>query len=279
MAKATKTKELVKAPNQGMTEWEKELALAAQEGAETVAGLSSSSFISIRNGVMSVNGAPVPGNQIVVVITDFVLENTFYPDGFDPDDVVPPTCYAFGRKAKEMGPHDDAEAKQNELCVDCPHNAWGSAEKGRGKACKNRARLMVVSAGDLSKDEEFTPFEDAGNFTSQTQMTLKIPPTSLSSFKEYVDKLKNTALRPCWAVYTLIKVVPDPKNQFVVTFQDVDKPSDRELLTVLKKLHEDATKVIEQPYTVKDEEEAPAPKKGGVGKGVKVKSVGRGGKL
>jgi hypothetical protein len=51
-----------------------------------------------------------------------------------------------------MGPHPSMQADanfqpQSDLCKTCEHNQWGSADKGRGKACQNRRRLTMIPAG------------------------------------------------------------------------------------------------------------------------------------
>src|ERR1700761_5118895 len=115
--------------------------------------LVGGTFISTRGGTLSIGEEVLPGNQMVVIVLDVVNENTFYDNKFDPDNRQPPLCYAFGRSADEMAPHESMQVDleyfqpQAETCSVCPHNAWGSAEKGRGKACQNRRRIALIPAG------------------------------------------------------------------------------------------------------------------------------------
>lgn len=94
------------------------------------------------------------GTEVRVVVVDFCSANRFYPGQYDPGNVVPPVCWAFGDVIDEMQPEEAAPEKQSELCKKCPHNEWGSS--GRGKACKNTRELAVVLADEL-EDPDYEP--------------------------------------------------------------------------------------------------------------------------
>ena len=110
--------------------WEKELAESAREQvqSEDTAALGGGRFFSIRAGQLSIDDAPLPGNQMAVVILDSIMENVYYEEGFDPDVRTPPTCFAFGRDAETMGPPDEVDkhdefTRQSDLCKDCPQRS------------------------------------------------------------------------------------------------------------------------------------------------------------
>jgi len=239
----TETKELVR--------WDEELAAAAKaaQAAAAQAG-GGGNFISIKGGVLSVDGNPVPNNALAGVVVDFVMENKFFASDYDPDSPTPPSCYAFGRTKEEMGPHDEAEDKQSEQCEGCPQNEFGTSDRGRGKACKNTYRLLVLPAGELDREGRFSPPEGPEDLKGPLY-SLSVPPTSLKAFGGYVKQLSGN-LRPPWAVFTLIRIVPDPKTQVAVTFESLGNAA-TELLTQLRARHVEGERTIETPYPKAEE--------------------------
>ena len=98
-----------------------------------------------------------------VVILDSILENIHYDGEYDSDNVQGPDCFAFGRSDEEMAPHEaviTAGTQVHDNCVDCPSNEWGSAEKGKGKDCRNTRRIAMILAGKFDKSGEFILEED-----------------------------------------------------------------------------------------------------------------------
>src|SRR5574337_71349 len=105
---------------------------------EKPTGFNSS--ITIRGGVMMVDKNKVKDNELDVVILAAVHENQWYTSKFDPDSIQTPDCYAIGAEEEGLAPHADSADKQgdeNGMCANCEHNKMGSADTGRGKACKN----------------------------------------------------------------------------------------------------------------------------------------------
>ena len=69
--------------------WDDELAKMAQVAAdmeETVTG----QFFSLKGGILSWNDAPVPNNEMAVIILDSILENVFYEGAYDPENIQGP---------------------------------------------------------------------------------------------------------------------------------------------------------------------------------------------
>lgn len=110
--------------------------------------------IDQKTGNLIAPGDIVLGEEARIVVVDFCTSNKYYPGAYDPGNIVPPVCFAFGDVIDEMVPEEEAPEPQNEDCKTCPHNQWGS--NGRGKACKNARELAVVLADEL-EDPDYEP--------------------------------------------------------------------------------------------------------------------------
>jgi len=196
---------------------------------------------------------------MAVVILDSVLENVYYVEDFDPEAPSAPTCYAFGRDEKTIAPHGEVEKPQCASCVDCEWNKWASSARGRGKACRNRRRLAVIPAGTLDAAGRFTAFNEPEAYEAQQVVYLALPPTSINGFGGFVKQVAGALQRPPHGIFTKVKLVPDNKTQFKVTFEALG-PVPRELLPVVMKRHTEVQQVIEFPYAAKTEVPVAKPK-------------------
>lgn len=236
-----------KKPGTAMMRWDEELAKEANAQATAEKGVALGNFFSFRGGQLSYQGQPIKGNTMDVIILDFVLENQYYSEQeFDPDNPQSPSCYAFGRVEEDMAPHVESTDKQNEACAGCPQNVFGSAAKGRGKACKNTRRIAVIPADALKNS-----IEDA------EVGYIRLPVTSCKGWGAYVNKLKDVIKRPTWAVITTVELVPDPNNQIAVLFSLRDK-IDNEHLEALRNRSKEMAKAIEFPYPKNADRPKPA---------------------
>src|ERR1039458_338531 len=135
-----------------MVKWDEKFAAMAKKSSKIVSSIGGdSNFIKLQSGVLQYQGAAIPGNTMDVVVIDHVLLNMLYVGKFDSANPTSPVCFAFGEVASEMTPHEDSHTPQNnnEGCATCEHNEFGSADTGRGKACKNSVRLALISINDL----------------------------------------------------------------------------------------------------------------------------------
>lgn len=211
-------------------------------------------FISLRGGLMSLNDIPLPGNQLVGIILDRVVENAYYEGAFDPDNPMPPKCWALGDKPSEMGPPDFSDSPyfeaQADKCVECPKFIFGSSNTGRGKACKEKRRIALLKAGEVKKvKRSYEPFiyDTYEDYEEADILVLRLPVTSLKRFKEYVRSLsQNYGLHPM-AFYSLIFVEPHPKYQFQVGFELIGEVPE-ELYPLLFKRQEEARQLLLQPF-------------------------------
>lgn len=266
-----------------LTNWDEELAAAAQAAAAMEESTVTGSFFSIKAGVLTWQDSPIPGNQMAAIILDSVLENNYFGSEYDPDARQAPTCFAFGRDEKSIEPHEAVDEnegfeRQHGACHGCPKNEFGTAERGHGKACQNRRRLAIISGGTLNpKTDEFTPIEDEAAIANATLGFMKLPVMSVKGYAAYVKNLAGALRRPAFAMFTKVSVVPDPKSQFRVVFEALQEvPS--ELLTAIKRRVDEAQSSIIFPYQAVSGEEFEQAKPGAKSKarGAKAQPPGRG---
>lgn len=258
----------------GLAKWDEQLAqyatALAQEQQNTGSGIPT---FSLKSGVLSLGEDQLPGNEMAVIILDGIHVNKYYAEGYDPDSRSPVTCYAFGRDPLTMAPHPEVVERgqqQADACSECPMNRFGSAEKGRGKACGNRARVLCIPAGNFKKGGEFVPINDLEHYQTAQAAFLDLPVMSAGEYAKYVKQLAGALHRPPFAVVTHVKVVPDAKSQFRVTFEAIEEVGPA-LIEALISRHEEAKQIVTQPLRL-DAEEEEAPR----GRGGKAKTAPKG---
>jgi hypothetical protein len=254
MARASKT-----STSKAITTWDEELAKQAEVAADMESSSATGQFFSLKGGMLSWNDAPLPGNQMAVVILDSIIENTYYQEAYDPDSPSGPSCFAFGRDEKTMGPHDQVVAlglNQSPDCDSCPMNQWGSADKGRGKACRNSRRLAMIPAGSFSRSGEFELIDDLEHYETADVGYMKIPPTSITGYATFVKQTAGALRRPPHGIITKVRVVPDSKSQFKVVFEPIMNVPN-ELMGAIMKRNGEAKSLIDFPYQPNDVEEQP----------------------
>lgn len=246
MAKAKK-------PGTALVNWEAEFKNLAKEDAKDIE-VGQGKYLSLKGGILSFGGAKIPDNELSCVLLGWTRVNAYYdPDiAYNPENPSSPICYAFGRKEKEMAPHEAAPDKQESGCAGCPLNEFGSGQNGKSKACKNSIRLALIAATDLE------------DLSAAEVVYLNVPPTSMKNVLFYLkNELGGKQERPFWSVVTTVKPVPDAKNQFSVTFACEELIEDTDLFPELKEMAEAATAGLEAPFPVKEKEPEPVKGKGG----------------
>lgn len=257
------------APSTAIVNYDEEFAAAAASAAAMEANAGGGQFFGTRGGILTWDKNPVEGNQMAVIIADHLLTNVFYEGSFDPDNPQNPKCFALGKVEADMKPHltvFQAEQEEHETCAGCSRNEWGSADKGKGKACKNSRRLSLLSAGQVDRDGRLKKLVDLEELKVQPFGYLNLPVTSIKGWAAYVKQLAATIGYPPHGVVTLIKVVPDPKSQFKITFSALSK-LESAYLPIMSARHKEAEKTIDFPFALGErEQQAQAP----AGKGGKV---------
>lgn len=250
-----------------ITKWDEELAKQAADSAAMEANAGGGQFFSVKGGVLTWNDAPVPGNQMGVVILDSILENTYYPEKFDPDNIASPSCFAFGRDDKTMVPHANVMAagtNESDKCLGCPMNEWASADTGKGKACKNTRRLALVPAGTFNAAGKFEPIDDLEHYLTTPVGFMKLPVTSVKGYAGFVKQVAGALKRPPHGLITKVKVVADAKTQFKVVFEALS-PLGNQFLPNIMKRRDEVMATIDFPYQPREEKpagEKPAAPKG-----------------
>lgn len=232
--------------------------------------LTSGAVLSTRGGTLSVGDEVLPGNQACVIVLDSLRENTYYADKFNPDLPAAPICYAFGRgpeAEEEMAPHESMQVDlhyfkpQAQDCKTCQWNEWGSADKGRGKACQNRRRLALIPAGFYSpkrgsRDFDLEIFNDPKHFQTADIVFAKLPVLSVKNWAKYVNQIATNFHRPPHGVITRLFLEPDAQAQYKLDFEMIEEvPND--LAQIIMDRHEAALKQTIQGYKP-PEERAPA---------------------
>lgn len=233
--------------------------LKAEAKAVTAVEHASGSKISLRSGVLSYLGTPVPDNKLDVVILDFAYEATYYEGSWDPESPENPRCFAISRipQDQEMAwpiPHETIPEPMSQTCLECPKNEWGSDFKDgkarRGKACKEKRRLVVIPASSLKSVEEVLAAEVA---------TLSVPVTSVKRWQKFCSDIDSLYERPPFGVLTQLSTKPNPKNQFDLIFTVIGTIDDSNIGMAVMKKRKAAESALLEPFGVNTEigEEAP----------------------
>lgn len=127
------------------------------------------------------------------IIVDFVYFNAYYPDAYDPNNIVPPTCFAIHPDPTGAVPSKNSPELQDASCQTCWANQFGTA--GKGKACKNSIKVAMLPP-DADAD---TPF-----------MLVNVSATALKPFAAYLSAVLRLQ-RPPYTVTTDITCDPNFK--------------------------------------------------------------------
>jgi hypothetical protein len=234
------------------SDWAAELAAKAKDVA--AAERAPVGKISLKGGILSYMDQPAKGNVLDCVILLHAYENVWYKDRYDPNKIVNPNCFAVGLSDDKMVPHENVKEPIHASCSGCPYNQWASDPNGgRGKACKERRRLILLPANALESVETVKKAELA---------LVGVPVMSVKNWAIYVNLLAGTANIPPYAAVTRLSTERDPKAQFKLTFEPQSVIADPAILRAVEDRMEDARKAALTPYDA-PEDAAPAPEQKG----------------
>jgi hypothetical protein len=231
--------------------WQAEMAARATKLAKAESIVSGFKRLGTRGGVLTVDDTPVKGNSLRVVVVAAVREYAYYEGKYDAQNPQPPSCYAFADpeevEEQDMKPHEAVESKQSHGCLSCWANEFGSADTGRGKACKNTRRLAVVTEDS---------FESAAALEAAEVRSITLPVTSVKNWGKFVNKLATDMELPYYAVVCNLSLVPDAVKQFQVVFEFCETVEfTAETYEAFKELSSKAMTELMRPYPTVEEME------------------------
>lgn len=208
--------------------YEEQLAKEAAEIAKRIAAPTGDRIRFNANRAF-ITPDNMEGEELEVVIVDFVSSNLFYGGPYDRDNPQPPGCFAIGPEPSMLVPSRNSPNRQADTCATCPNNQFGSSSNGKGKACKNTRLLALVPASALDTPKEEAPI-----------WVLSVPPTSLKAFDSYAHSLAAKHKTVPAGVITNISL--DPASSFAAPRFRVVRPLQSKELGVFLSRREEAEK-------------------------------------
>lgn len=156
--------------------------------------IKGKSFAVVRDGKRTIVTRPddpeAPANYVdaVFVKSNPALTKVFYLKGYEEGSAAKPDCFSNDGVRPDPG----APAPQAKSCATCPHNAFGSGQNGKGKACSDTRRVAVVALSSLDDP-----------------MLLRIPAGSFKNLAKYASYLSARNIKSVAAVLTRIKFDAD----------------------------------------------------------------------
>lgn len=124
---------------------------------------------------------PLNSIEVVILAAPNHLSKTWYESGWTDGATAAPDCASSDGEVPDAG----VPKKQNDVCITCKWNAFGSrpampgqTQTFKGKACSDNKRLAVVPLGDIMNEQFGGP------------MLLRCPPASLSDIANLGALLK-----------------------------------------------------------------------------------------
>ena len=120
----------------------------------------------VRTKLLTDDGDPLAAVRVVIIKAAPGLSKVFYREGYDEDESAgaKPDCFSHDG----VKPDSSVSTPEAKTCAVCPHNAWGSGNNGKGRACSDSKRIAVAAEGALDKP-----------------MLLRVPPASLKGLAEF----------------------------------------------------------------------------------------------
>lgn len=226
-----KKKSMVKRKGSAMatSKFEERMMEAAQNDAARTGASSETNIMSIRGGKFTFQGENL-GNELKLIILGHVYSKEYYDGKFDPDNPVPPACFALSEDMKLIkGPDGTSPAPQADLCKDCEQNEWGSSGFGQSKACGAKVTFAVLDP-DGATDEDYE------------HAVMRVGVNSMLNFDKYVKGLSSKLNLPAFGVVT--NVVFDEESTNPILEFSLDEVIDNE--EVLESLFERREGLIEE---------------------------------
>lgn len=232
-------------------------------GGFSVVSIKGKQFSVVKDGDRSIiedprTGDPATSIQVAILRVNPGLSKAYYTGGYQEGVESKPECFSNDG----VRPDANSPEPQAKSCAGCPFNAFGSANNGKGKACRDTKRMAIATVDNLEEP-----------------MMLRVPATSLKNLAAYGKLLTEKGVGTSF-VATRIGFDPQSTHQ-VLTF----KPTgflDEETVVAIEGLQDDETilqitgertsapqeapvarpkptVVKAAPVIEEDEDEAPAP--------------------
>lgn len=264
MATKSKGKVIPINPTQhAVVPWDEEMEPYGKQAQAMVASVQSGRYLSTRTGIISFQGQQI-GNTVDIIVLDSVLENSYYEDRFEAGNIKAPVCFAMARHAQDMKPFEGCDKPQNTQCRGCNWNEFGTADTGRGKACKNAARIALFPV---------TEDMDAASIAKSQIYYLRTTVTSTRDWWSYFNA-DIISQKGRSNVITRVTLTPDARNQFSMGFETVDQLPPDVIRAVRSRLVEAEQDIMHTLGNNTKEEEQPkrAPEKRAYAGAVKQKA-------
>lgn len=213
-------------------------SVAASKAALSKLPATSGNFLSFRGGTITLGGVLQP-NPMPVVILAHGFERTYYSRMYQPDVLTSPDCYSFDGVA----PHEDAETPQADACARCEFNQFGTAQNGKGKACKEGARFAMIHADYIESPELVA---------SAPIVQARLSVLNSKVFRGFIEALGE---QPLWLDITQIRCQPDPKSQYATSFSKAGVAIDEDVLDAIAARLDEAEKLVTTPYPKVEEQQ------------------------
>jgi hypothetical protein len=227
-----------------------------------VVSIKGKQFSVVKEGDRTIiedprTGDPASSIQVAIVRVNPGLSKAYYGKGYQEGVEAKPDCFSNDG----LRPDANAPEPQAKSCSNCPFNAFGSADNGKGKACRDTKRLAIATVDNLDE-----------------AMMLRVPATSLKNLAQYGKLLTEKGV-DTRMVATRIGFDPHSTHQ-VLTFKPVGF-LDEETVLEIERLQEDEAilqitgervtaaapepqaarpkPTLVKPAVEEDEDEAPAP--------------------
>lgn len=205
--------------------YEEQMANEAAEIAKRIAAPSGDRIRGNSNrGFITPDG--MEGEELEVIILDFVSANLFYDRPYNKDAPEVAACFAIGSEPSTLEASDNSPDKQSDSCNICPLNVFGSALTGKGKACKNTRQIAITPANDLTADSPVWVFS--------------VSPGALKAYDSYVSSLAGKHKTSPVGVVT--KMTMDQNVTYSSPKFEVVRPITPEEFQVAMSLREEARK-------------------------------------
>lgn len=225
-----------------MADIEKQLAIEAEDISNVEPSYGGTN-ISTAGKRFVVNDTQLP-DPLRVIIVAHAFTNTWYDAAWDPNDPSPPACFALADVPMDMAPNEKSPNVQAPACDECELNEFGSAPTGKGKACQNGRRLIVMMADDNADNPQLA--------------TLHVSSTGIKAYGQYVRGLAKIHKRPPHGVVT--EFTFNEGFDFPSLVATLVSPiNDTKLMTQVLGKREEALELAVQAYDVSNYE---PPKRG-----------------